>query len=138
MSHGAQPDLLFSPPGPSISRREHRVLLLLAGAWLVNLFDLGFTLLARQQGLMTELNPLADHFLNRGARAVILYKLVLLTAGSAVLWWQRRRLLSEAALWGYAVLCMGLALHWHTLYHTAEPLWIEAATAQASLPPDTG
>src|SRR5262245_1992976 len=85
--------------------RERRLLLLLLGIWVINLFDLGFTLVAVEQRLMTELNPLANAVMAFGTWAVVAYKLLLLAAGSGVLWWQRRRLLTELALWGYAVIC---------------------------------
>ncbi len=121
------------PPAP---HRARRLLLLLLGVWLVNLFDLGFTLVATEQRLMTELNPVARLVMNWGTGAVVIYKLLLLIVGSAVLWWQRHRLLTELVLWGYAVVCVGLAVHWQNLYHAAEPLWIEAGTIQEILPPN--
>src|SRR5262245_33165253 len=76
---------------PADRARGRRLLLLLIGVWLVNLFDLGFTLVACQQRLMTELNPLAQYVMSWGTPALIVYKFVLVASGSAILWWQRRR-----------------------------------------------
>ena len=120
---------------PGGYERGRRLLLLLLGVWLVNLFDLGFTLVASEQRLMTELNPLASRVMGWGTAAIIAYKLLLLTLGSAILWWQRRRLLTELALWAYAGICVGLALHWQNIYHVADPMWIEAGMMREVLPP---
>lgn len=117
-------------------RRENRMLYLLIAVWIINLFDLGLTLIARQQRLLTELNPLAVHVFAWGPVAVAVYKMALLAAGTAILWWQRRRPMAELALCGYAVICLGLAVHWYRLYHTAEPLWVEAGTIKEILPPE--
>ncbi len=39
--------------------RSHRVICVLAGLWLINLFDLMLTVLAHTQGVLDESNPVA-------------------------------------------------------------------------------
>ena len=64
-------------------KRERRVVALLLTAWVVNLFDLGFTLLAREQRLLTELNPLAVHIIGHGAGELIHECCVLMEFGGS-------------------------------------------------------
>lgn len=62
--------------------RSHRVLCIVAGIWLLNGFDLAFTILAYQQGLLDEQNPVARHVLEQGELPVMLYKVGLVLIGS--------------------------------------------------------
>jgi hypothetical protein len=114
--------------------RERRLLLLLLFVWTVNMFDLGFTLLAHEQRLLVELNPLARGLFAYGSGAVMVYKLSLLVFGSLVLWRFRRHPSAEAAAWVVAGSCVLLALLWHSLYQDAEPFWVEVNIASEILP----
>jgi len=112
-------------PGESWCRRFHRnrprrVLLLLAAVWIVQGFDLGFTLVAYQSGTFAELNPAGGWLLQRGPVAVIVFKAALVLLASVILWCGRTRLLSECLLWLVAAACVGLALRWRdyfTFFH---------------------
>ena len=42
-----------------VGARPHRVICLVMGIWLINGFDLALTLLAHEQGLLEEQNPVA-------------------------------------------------------------------------------
>ncbi|MGB9626498.1 MAG: DUF5658 family protein [Phycisphaerae bacterium] len=100
--------------------RPRRVLLLLAAVWIVQGFDLGFTLVAHQSGTFAELNPAGGWLLQRGPVAVIVFKAALVLLASVILWCGRTRLLSECLLWLVAAACVGLALRWRdyfTFFH---------------------
>lgn len=97
-------------------RRPMRVLLLLAAVWIVNGFDLGFTLFARQTTWFTELNPAADWALRQGTAVAVLFKVLLVGTASAILWRCRRLALSEGLLWVFALMCVGLSLRWHNYF----------------------
>jgi hypothetical protein len=125
-SRAARPDALEA--------RERRLLLLLAGIWIVNLFDLGFTLLALEQRLLVELNPLATWLLPYGPTALAGYKLVLVSLGTAILWCYRRHHLAETAVWVIAILCVMVALTWYRLYAEVEPFWVEVGLVNEILP----
>jgi hypothetical protein len=115
-------------PGERWCRRFHRnrprrILLLLTAVWIVQGFDLGFTLVAYQSGTFAELNPAGGWLLQRGPVAVIVFKASLVLLASVILWCGRTRLLSECLLWLVAAACVGLALRWHdyfTFFHENE------------------
>lgn len=65
-----------------VAARPHRVLCMIAGVWLLNAFDLVFTVLAHQQGFLVEVNPVACCLLEWGAAWIIAYKIILVAAGS--------------------------------------------------------
>lgn len=119
---------------PATDSAYGRLFYLLVGAWIINFFDLGFTVLAQQQHLITELNPVAARLLNHGPLVLALYKFGLLGAGSALLWWQRRQRFTEVCLWTYCLVCVMLALRWHAFYRAAEPLWVEVGATRELLP----
>jgi len=102
---------------PVRSVRERRILLLLAGAWVLSGFDLGFTLVARAMGLLEELNPVAGWFMhNGGDSAVIVYKLVLMGVGTAILWRFRRSVQAEVSAWIIVGAYVALSFRWDTYY----------------------
>lgn len=96
--------------------RPRRVLLLLAAVWIVQGFDLGFTIIAHQGGTFAELNPAASWALQRGATGAIIYKGVLVGAASVILWCCRKRALSECLLWLVVAACVGLSLRWRDYF----------------------
>ena len=93
---------------------------LLLAAWIVNLFDLGFTLLAQEQGLLVELNPVAARVIPHGAVAAAAYKLALLSFGTMILWLCRDLAIAERSAWVYAIVCVALAFQWHLVYKHAD------------------
>lgn len=100
--------------GPS--SRPRRVLLLLSVLWVLNVFDLGFTVLAHGQGALNELNPLARMLLPYGAVGLTLYKVAAVGTGSLLLWRWRSHPLTESALWFLIVVYVIVALRWHDLF----------------------
>lgn len=96
--------------------RSHRVICLVLAIWMLNGFDLVFTILAHQQGYLHEQNPLARHFLAGGIASVVLFKVGLVLMGSYPLLRFRRAIISEMAsliiLMAYGL----LAVHWSECY----------------------
>lgn len=78
--------------------RATRVLLLVIAIWILSVFDLTFTLFATRIGGFHELNPVARLFIGNG-QALILYKIGVTLAGTAVLLAFRRRRLTEIGCW---------------------------------------
>ena len=89
----------------------------------MNCFDLELTLLAAQQRMLWELNPLVSHLFPIGPRALTLYKFALLGMGSLILWRYRRYRIATVALWVVAVACVVLSLVWYQLYFGPGPTW---------------
>jgi hypothetical protein len=104
---------------------HRRLAWLLVAAWIVNLFDLGLTMLAWRQNLMVELNPLAAQVLPHGPAAIVAYKLVLLLVGTASLWYCRRHWATEPAVWAYVLLCIGLSFWWRSVVNEMHVCWAE-------------
>lgn len=101
----------------AVEARSHRVICMLMGIWLLNAFDLTFTLLSSEQGVLHEENPLARHMLQNGIVSVILFKIGLVLIGSYPLLRFRRARITELGtcliLAAYAV----LAFRWSNCYH---------------------
>lgn len=117
---------------------EQRLLILLIGVWIVSAFDLQFTLMAREMRLLVELNPVAVHLIERGAWAVGLYKLALLTSGSMILWRLRRHAVALRAAWILGFICVGLSLMWYQFYIEATPLQVQINQVRDLIPGFTG
>jgi hypothetical protein len=120
--------------GNSLRARERRLFWLLLAAWIINLFDLGLTLLAAEQRILVELNPVAAQVLLHGPLAVAVYKFALMVFGTAFLWHCRRHAWTEPLVWCYVLLCVALSFRWNTLYREAQPSWVQANTASQLLP----
>ncbi len=100
--------------------RAHRVLCLLAGLWVISLFDLALTIISHRGGLLCEANPVAAFMLTRGPAAVFLYKGVLVAIGSAILIRYRRRLLAEFTAAALLIVYVVVAVHWKWCYELYE------------------
>jgi len=99
------------------SSRERRVLLMLAAAWILSGFDLGFTIVARSMGILHELNPLASYFLGvHGERGIVVYKLALMVLGTAILWHYRRKPQAELSTCLVMLVYVILATRWYVYY----------------------
>jgi hypothetical protein len=104
----------------AVEARAHRVVLLVLGIWLLNGFDLVFTILSHQNGVLDEENPVARHILRNGIGSIVMFKIGLVLVGSYPLLRFRTARITELGsiviLVAYAV----LALHWSEcfeLYH---------------------
>jgi len=98
------------------AERSRRMLVLLGGIWVMNLFDASLTVTAHSQGLLHELNPLANHILAYQPTLVYSYKLGLVLLGSCILWQLRRWRSAELAAWVLLLTYVGVCLHWDVCY----------------------
>jgi len=96
----------------AVDARSHRVILLVLGIWLLNAFDLTFTILAYQQGMLHEENPLARHVLSRGTPSIVLFKIGLVLIGSYPLLRFRTARVTELGTIVILVAYAFLAMHW--------------------------
>ncbi len=96
--------------------RAHRVICLVLAVWMLNGFDLTFTILAHEQGLLQEQNPLARKFLADGPASMILFKVGLVLIGSYPLLRYRRARITEMATLTILIAYGLLAVHWSECY----------------------
>ncbi len=96
--------------------RSHRVLCLVTAIWLLNAFDLTLTILAHQQGMLTEENPLARKLLNSGPVFLTLFKVGLVLIGSYPLLRFRTARITEMASLVILIAYALLAVHWSECY----------------------
>ena len=86
------------------------------GIWLFNAFDLAFTILAHQQGLLHEENPLARYMLRYGNGSVVLFKMGFVLIGSYPLLRFRSARITELATFLILIAYALLAVHWAECY----------------------
>ncbi len=114
--------------------RSHRVICLVLGIWLLNGFDLTFTLLSHEHGLLNEENPVAKLMLKNGVLSIVLFKIGLVLIGSYPLLRFRRIRLAELAAYLILAAYVLLALRWSTcfeLYTLAMPDHLDLADIEA-------
>lgn len=113
-----------SPPGVCPSTllevrstwgRPQRVLYVLAAIWVLNFFDLGFTITESKARLFRELNPLAATMLDHPI-ALVMYKSSLVLIGSWLLLRYRGRRLTELACWLLLATNGYVGLRWQQYY----------------------
>ena len=102
-----------------LAARTRRLVLALIAIWVLNLFDLTFTVLAGRIGGFEEVNPLARDILHESGR-LLLFKLVTLGLGTAILLLFRRHWVTEAAAWLVCGVYVALSFIWVAYY--AHPL----------------
>ncbi len=95
--------------------RGRRVFLLVIMLWVLNAFDLKFTLLAQNIGGVTEMNPIARMFVS-DSTALITYKFALIIPASIIFLAMRRRLLTEVGCWLLLGAHVALAFIWQQYY----------------------
>jgi len=95
--------------------RPRRILLALAAVWVLNVFDLGFTLLETTRQHFVEVNPVAATLLHDPA-ALTAYKSALVCIGSAILLCYRRERVSEMGAWFLLCTYLAVGLRWHAYY----------------------
>ncbi len=99
-----------------VEARSHRVILLVMGIWLLNGFDLIFTILAHQQGMLQEENPIARLMLSYGTPSIVLFKIGLVFIGSYPLLRFRTARITELGTLVILVAYALLAVHWSECY----------------------
>ena len=101
--------------------RAIHVAILLGLLALLNLVDLFCTLFAYHLGMLNEVNPLASAFLVAGLEpSFISYKLLLVLAGSTMLWKLRRTGWTIPACWLLISAYAALSVVWY--------LWVQDIT----------
>lgn len=96
--------------------RSHRVLCLVLGVWVLNIFDFILTITAHRQHLLHELNPLAKSLLTHGEPFLGLFKFGLLAIGTYALVKYRRERISELGCFVVLGSYVLVALQWHYCY----------------------
>lgn len=124
----------------AVEARSHRVICLVLGAWLLNGFDLVFTILSYEQGLLHETNPLARQLLSYGTPSIILFKVGLVLIGSYPLLRFRTARVAEMAAFLVLAAYVVLAIRWslcYELYAATPPDGINLADLKALNAPST-
>ena len=96
--------------------RPRRILLLLAAVWVINVFDLGYTLLESLHAAFVELNPVAAKLLGISPVAVVAYKMGLTGISSSILLCYRRHRVSELGCWFLLTVHLYVAICWIVYY----------------------
>lgn len=96
--------------------RAHRVICLVLGIWLLNGFDLAFTVLSHEQGVLHEDNPVARQLLQNGPASIILFKVGLVLIGSYPLLRFRTVRIAELAATLILISYVLLAIRWSVCY----------------------
>ncbi len=120
--------------GCLVDARSHRVICLVAGIWLINAFDLVLTILAHDQGLLHEQNPVARGVLATGTVPLILYKIGLVFIGSYPLLKYRTARITELGALVVLLIYATLAVRWSVcteVYHASMSVPVHTAGAPA-------
>ncbi len=96
--------------------RPRRVLFVLAAVWVLNMFDLGFTMVAHVHGHFTELNPIAAGMLSGPWYHVATFKFVSLGAGTIILLMLARHKVAELGSWLLLATYVFVAARWYRYF----------------------
>lgn len=96
--------------------RPRRVLFVLAAVWVLNIFDLGFTMVAHVHGHFTELNPIAAGMLSGPWYHVAAFKFVTLAAGTIILLVLARHKVAELGSWLLLATYVFVAARWYRYF----------------------
>ena len=97
--------------------RPRRVLWVLAAVWVLNGFDLGFTIVAHAYGHFTELNPIAAGMLSQPWYYVTAFKFISLSGGSIILLMLCRHKVAELGSWLLLTAYLFVAIRWYDYFH---------------------
>ena len=96
--------------------RSHRIVCIVVSLLLLNAFDLLFTVLAHEQGLLEEENPLARMLLPHGMLSLCLFKLGMVLIGIyPMLKFRRHRIVEMSAIIGLLIY-VTVAFRWNDCY----------------------
>jgi hypothetical protein len=103
---------------PSLKRtvdwRVVRIAVLLIAVSILNAVDLVYTLFANRIGMLHELNPLADAFLQTGLIvSLISFKILMMICGLGLLWKVRECKLVIPACWLLFIVYASLGFLWY-------------------------
>lgn len=107
--------------------RPRRILLILSSVWVINLFDLSYTLGESLHISFRELNPLAAFLIGKNPDLLIGYKLGLLSVSSAILLTFRRQRISELGCWFLFIVYLYVALRWCVYFEHRFALFADPA-----------
>ncbi len=96
--------------------RPRRVLLVLAAVWVINVFDLGYTLAESLYSGFIEMNPLAAKLVAGPPAVLVSYKTALLTVSSTILLIHRRHRVAELGCWFLLGVYLYVAVCWWLYY----------------------
>jgi hypothetical protein len=97
--------------------RPRRILLLLGAIWVLNVFDLGYTVLEATRHSFVEINPVAAPLLTAPTYILVIYKAVLVAASSAILLLLRRHRVVEVGCWFLLGVYCCVAARWILYYN---------------------
>jgi len=97
--------------------RPRRILLGVAALWVLNVFDLGYTLLETSRSGFVELNPVAARLVGGPDRLLVLYKTALVGVGSVILLALRRHRLAEMTCWLLLAVYALVGIRWNVYYN---------------------
>jgi hypothetical protein len=105
--------LNHSSSGHRINLRTIRIAVLLGVVIALNFTDLAYTLFAQSIGMLHEQNPIAAGFLtlNQG-QTLICYKLLMVLAGTSILWKLRRHRMTVVGCWVLVSAYASLGVVW--------------------------
>ncbi len=89
---------------------------LLAAVWLLNFFDLEFTIRAHQLGNFTELNPIAAGMLALPWYYLAAFKFALVGGGTLILMCLSRHHIAELGSWLLVAAYVFVAARWYQYY----------------------
>jgi len=92
------------------------VLLVLAAVWVINVFDLGYTLLESLHSGFIEMNPLAAKLIGGSPEVLVSYKTALLAVSSTILLIYRRQRVAELGCWFLLAVYLHVAICWCYYY----------------------
>ena len=98
-----------------LAARSRRIVLLLVLVWIIGLFDLAFTVLARKIGGFEEANTIVARMVHVTG-LLVAFKIATLFFASVILLKYRHRKFTEFSCWGICVVHMALAFLWLTYY----------------------
>ncbi|MFQ5805819.1 MAG: DUF5658 family protein [Phycisphaerae bacterium] len=96
--------------------RPRRVLLVLAAVWVINIFDLGYTLLESLHSGFIEMNPVAARLIGASPAVLVSYKTALLAISSTILLIYRRHRVAELGCWFLLAAYLHVAICWWFYY----------------------
>lgn len=99
--------------------RARRVLLILIMLWIVNGFDLVFTLLAKDLDEFVEMNPIAARFIDNPF-LLVSFKIIAVAFASIIILKYRRRRMTEVSCWCLFIVYLVLSGIWW-LYYSLNP-----------------
>ena len=99
--------------------RARRVLLIMIVLWIVSMFDLIFTLLAKNLGDFVEMNPIAAQFIEHPI-LLIFFKILAVAFASVIILKFRRRRMTEVSCWCLFVVYVILSGIWW-IYYAVHP-----------------